>query len=36
MLLRIENAQQLAKFMAYFNGNLARKLARLTGWTDKL
>jgi hypothetical protein len=36
MLLRVEDAQQLANFMGHFNGNLARKLARLTGWTDKL
>jgi hypothetical protein len=36
MLLRVDNAQQLADFMGYFNGNLARKLARLTGWRDKL
>jgi putative transposase len=36
MLLWVETAQQLASFMGYFNGNLARKVGRLTGWTDKL
>ena len=36
MLLRVGDAQQLARFMAYFNGNLAREVGRLTGWTDRL
>jgi REP element-mobilizing transposase RayT len=36
MLLWVENAKQLADFMGYFNGNVARKLGRLTGWTERL
>ena len=32
----MEDAQQLSRFMAYFNGNLAREVARLTGWKDKV
>jgi hypothetical protein len=36
LLLRVDEAQQLARFMAYFNGNLAREVARLTGWKDKV
>jgi hypothetical protein len=36
LLLRVDDAQQLARFMAYFNGNLAREVARLTGWKDKV
>jgi hypothetical protein len=36
LLLRVENAQQLSQFMGYFNGNLAREVARLTGWKDKV
>lgn len=36
MLLWVENAKQLSDFMGYFNGNVARKLGRLTGWTDRL
>jgi REP element-mobilizing transposase RayT len=36
LLLRVEDAQQLSKFMEYFQGNLAREVARLTGWEDKV
>ena len=36
MLLWVENAKQLADFMGHFNGNAARKLGRLTGWTERL
>jgi hypothetical protein len=36
MLLWVRDAQQLALFMGYFNGNLAREVGRLTGWSDRL
>jgi putative transposase len=36
LLLRVEDAFQLASFMGYFASNLAREIARLTGWTDKI
>jgi len=36
LLLWVEDAQRLAKFMEYLNGNLAREVSRLTGWTDKI
>ena len=36
LLLRVENTQQMARFMGYFNGNLAREISRLTRWTDKV
>ena len=36
MLVRAEDAQDLALFMGYFNSNLAREVVRLTGWTDKV
>jgi hypothetical protein len=36
LLLRVADAKQLANFMGYFNANLAREIARLTGWTDKV
>jgi REP element-mobilizing transposase RayT len=36
MLLRVPDAQRLSQFMGYFNGNLAREVARLTGWFDKI
>ena len=32
MLVRVKDARQLAKFMQYFNSNLAKEIARLTGW----
>jgi REP element-mobilizing transposase RayT len=36
LLLWVQDAQRLAKFMEYFNGNLAREVARSTGWKDKV
>ena len=36
LLLWVEDAQRLARFMEYLNGNLAREVSRLTGWTDKI
>ena len=36
LLLRVDDAQRLSQFMGYFNGNLAREVARLTGWEDKV
>jgi hypothetical protein len=36
MLLRVDNAKRLSQFMGYFNGNLAREIARLTGWKDRI
>ena len=36
LLLKVHDAQQLANFMGYFNSNLAREVARHTGWTDKI
>jgi REP element-mobilizing transposase RayT len=36
MLVRVKDARQLADFMQYFNGNLAKEVARLTGWKDKI
>ncbi|MGZ7244461.1 transposase, partial [Streptococcus pyogenes] len=35
LLLRVDDAQQLSKFMAYVNGNLAREAGRLHRWKDK-
>jgi hypothetical protein len=36
LLLEVDDAQQLSSFMGYFNSNLAREVARRTGWTDKI
>ena len=36
LLVRAPDAGRLAFFMWYFNGNLAREVVRLTGWTDKV
>jgi len=36
LLLWVEDAQRLAKFMEYLNGNLAREVSRSTGWSDKI
>ncbi len=36
LVLRTETAKQLSDFMWYFNGNLAKELARETGWEDKV
>ena len=35
LLLSVENAQQLARFMNYLNSNLAREAGRLHGWGEK-
>jgi len=32
LLLQVDDAQQLARFMRYFNGNLAREVGRLADW----
>ena len=36
LLVRVNDAKQLADFMGYFGSNLAREVARLTGWNDKV
>jgi len=36
ILLEVADARQLSTFMGYFNSNLAREVARRTGWTDKV
>ncbi len=36
LLLSVTSALQLARFMGYFNGNLAKEVARLTGWKEKV
>jgi hypothetical protein len=36
LLLWVQDAQQLSTFMGYFNSNLAREVARHTGWRDKI
>jgi hypothetical protein len=36
LLVWVQDARQLALFMGYFNGNLAREVAHLTGWTDRI
>ena len=35
MLLSVPDAQRLAAFMNYFNGNLAREAGRLANWREK-
>jgi REP element-mobilizing transposase RayT len=35
LLVWVEDAQQLARFMNYHNGNLAREAGRLHGWREK-
>jgi hypothetical protein len=35
LLLRVDDAKQLASVMTYFNSNLAREAGRLVGWPDK-
>lgn len=35
LLARVENPVQLAGFMQYFKGNLAREVGRLHGWREK-
>ena len=36
LLLWVEDAQGLAKFMGYFLSKLAREVGRLTGWKEKI
>jgi hypothetical protein len=36
LLVTAPNALQLALFMGYFSSNLAREIARLTGWDEKV
>src|SRR5436305_9355794 len=36
LLLWIEDARKLAKFMGYFLSKLAREVGRLTGWKEKI
>jgi hypothetical protein len=36
LLLWIEDAQVLSKFMGYFESKLAREVGRLTGWKEKI
>jgi hypothetical protein len=36
LLLWVRDARELALFMGYFNGNLAREVGHLTGWTDRI
>jgi len=36
LLVWAEDAEQLSNFMWYFNGNLAREVARLHGWPEKI
>src|SRR5690242_18804582 len=35
-ILWVDDAKRLARFVGYFNSNLAREVARLTGWTGKI
>jgi REP element-mobilizing transposase RayT len=35
LLLDVDSAQQLSKFMGYVNSNLAKELGRLADWRDK-
>jgi REP element-mobilizing transposase RayT len=36
ILLWVEDAQRLAKFVGYFLSKLAREVGRLTGWKEKI
>jgi len=36
LLLRVDTAKQLSDFMCYFNSNLAKEVARRTGWKEKV
>ena len=36
LLVTVENALQLARFMNYLNSNLAREAGRLNGWEERL
>jgi hypothetical protein len=36
LLVWVEDSERLAQFMGYFNSNLAREVARLVDWPDKI
>jgi len=36
LLARVESAKQLSDFMCYFSSNLAKEVARRTGWKEKV
>jgi REP element-mobilizing transposase RayT len=36
LLLVVDDAKQLSRFMAYFSSKLAREVGRLTGWKQKI
>ena|SRR6185295_7404990 len=36
LLLDVDNACQLARFMGHFNSKLAKEVGRLTGWREKI
>jgi len=36
LLLEVNDARQLSRFMGYFNSKLAREVGRLTGWREKI
>ena len=36
ILIRVDDSQQLSRFMGYFLSKLAREVTRLTGWRDKV
>jgi len=36
LLVRVPDAERMGNFMWYFNGNLAREVARLHGWREKI
>ncbi len=36
LLLEVDSALQLARFMGFFNSKVAREIGRLTGWRDKI
>src|SRR4051812_30770797 len=36
LLLDVDDAQQLSRFMGYFGSKLAREVGRLTGWKQKI
>ena len=34
LLVRVQDSQQLSRFMCYFNSNLAREVGHITGWKE--
>jgi REP element-mobilizing transposase RayT len=36
VVVEVEDARRLARFVGYFNSNLAREISRRTGWTGKI